>query len=76
MADGSLHIDRKELRNELHRVAGYPGISGILGCALEGDCAQNVRMAVYQAPDLPSVNRDAPVKVFGQARSLGPRTVG
>ncbi|MBM3684522.1 MAG: DUF4239 domain-containing protein [Actinobacteria bacterium] len=75
-ADGGLLIDRAQVRTELLRVSGYPGISGVLGCTLEGDCAQNVRMAVYRAPDLPSVNRDAPAKVFGQARGLGPRTGG
>ncbi len=75
-ADGTLFVDRNQIRTELLRVNGYPGISGIIGCTLEGDCAQNVRMAVYRAPDLPSVNRDAPAKVFGQARGLGPRSGG
>lgn len=67
---GELFIERRRLRTALLRTSGYPGLSGRLSCGEDGDCAQNVRIAIYQAPGWPTKSQDDPTKVFSQSLSL------
>ncbi len=46
-ADGSLRIDRADLRAALLATSEYQGLTGILTCDENGDCA-DPRIAVYQ----------------------------
>ena len=48
--DGSLFIDRQELRDALTATQGFPGIIGTLNCDEFGDCGAS-RIAVYQNDD-------------------------
>jgi branched-chain amino acid transport system substrate-binding protein len=40
--DGTLHIDRQALVDELHSVEGFEGLTGTLTCDEFGDCANPV----------------------------------
>jgi branched-chain amino acid transport system substrate-binding protein len=46
-ADGTLHISRGTLNEALHATRGLPGLTGILSCNQNGDCA-DPRFAVYE----------------------------
>ncbi|MQA26400.1 MAG: ABC transporter substrate-binding protein, partial [Micromonosporaceae bacterium] len=37
--DGTVHVDRKELMDEVYQVKGYEGLTGSLTCDKFGDCA-------------------------------------
>lgn len=67
---GELVIQRRSLRNALLRTSQYPGLSGILTCTENGDCAQNVRIAIYRAPGWPTDSQANATKVFSQSLSL------
>jgi branched-chain amino acid transport system substrate-binding protein len=45
--DGTLNIDRQELRDAVGATEGYQGITGTLTCDEFGDCA-NIRIQVFQ----------------------------
>jgi branched-chain amino acid transport system substrate-binding protein len=45
--DGTLHIDRQQLRDEVGATEGYEGLTGTLTCDEFGDCADPV-IQVYQ----------------------------
>lgn len=67
---GELYIDRRALRTALLRTSGYPGLSGVLTCHEDGDCAQDVRIGIYQAPGWPTRSQASADKVFSQSLSL------
>ena len=67
---GELVIERRNLRNALLRTSQYPGLSGLLTCNENGDCAQNVRIAIYRAPGWPTDSQANATKVFSQSLSL------
>ncbi len=46
-ADGALHVPRESLRNALYATKDFSGITGILTCNPNGDCA-NPSIGVYQ----------------------------
>jgi branched-chain amino acid transport system substrate-binding protein len=68
---GELLIERKRLRDALLRISGYPGISGVVTCAPSGDCADQVAIGVYRAPDWPAVVGPSAAPVFSQSLTLG-----
>ena len=68
---GELLIERKRLRDALLRTSGYPGISGTVSCSPSGDCADQVAIGVYRAPDWPAVVGSGAVPVFSQSLTLG-----
>lgn len=69
--DGSLTIPRTALKDALSATSDYQGITGTITCMPLGDCATNVTIAVYQAPDWPvdGGNPDS-MPVFSETRSL------
>lgn len=67
---GALVIDRERLRSALLDVDDYPGLSGTLTCTPTGDCAQGARIAIYEAPQWPSVVGPDARPVFSQVRTL------
>jgi branched-chain amino acid transport system substrate-binding protein len=67
---GELYIERRKLRTALLRTTNYPGLSGLLTCTEDGDCAQDVRIAIYEAPGWPTASQASPDKVFSQSLSL------
>ena len=36
--DGTLHVDRQALRDQLYSTTDYPGLTGLLTCDQDGDC--------------------------------------
>jgi branched-chain amino acid transport system substrate-binding protein len=46
-ADGSLTIDRQQLRDAIYATKDFKGITGTLSCSASGDCGAPV-IAVYQ----------------------------
>jgi branched-chain amino acid transport system substrate-binding protein len=51
--DGTLSIPRTALKDALLKTTGFKGVSGVLTCTPLGDCATDVTIAVYKAPDFP-----------------------
>ncbi|MGH2581585.1 MAG: branched-chain amino acid ABC transporter substrate-binding protein [Anaerolineales bacterium] len=47
-ADGSLHIPRQALRDQIMATSGFNGITGSLTCNSNGDCASGQALAVFQ----------------------------
>jgi branched-chain amino acid transport system substrate-binding protein len=47
-ADGTVHIPRQALRDNLYATSGYAGLTGTLACDANGDCATGEALAVYQ----------------------------
>lgn len=68
---GELLIERKRMRDALLRIAGYPGVSGVVSCSPSGDCADQVAIGVYRAPAWPAVVGSGATPVFSQSLTLG-----
>jgi branched-chain amino acid transport system substrate-binding protein len=68
---GELLIERKRMRDALLRIAGYPGVSGVVSCSPSGDCADQVAIGVYRAPAWPAVVGSGAPPVFSQSLTLG-----
>ena len=66
---GRLLIDRAALRRAMLDVEGYKGMSGILTCVPNGDCAQGARISVYRAPAWPQL-RPGARPVFSRSFTL------
>lgn len=47
-ADGTIHIPRQALRDALYAIAGFQGLTGVLNCDANGDCASNESLAIFQ----------------------------
>jgi len=47
-ADGTVHIPRQALRDALYGITGFAGLTGVLSCDANGDCATGEALAVYQ----------------------------
>lgn len=52
-SDGSLSIPRQALRDAIQSTTDFPGIVTNYTCSSTGDCAANVVIGVYKAPNLP-----------------------
>jgi branched-chain amino acid transport system substrate-binding protein len=50
-ADGTLHIGRQALRDALYATQDFPGITGVLTCDENGDCATGEALAVFQVSE-------------------------
>jgi branched-chain amino acid transport system substrate-binding protein len=46
-ADGTLHIPRQALRDWIHALDGYAGLTGNLACDENGDCATGEALGVF-----------------------------
>ncbi len=47
-ADGTVHIGRQALRDAIYATAGFSGLTGVLTCDANGDCATGEALAIYQ----------------------------
>jgi branched-chain amino acid transport system substrate-binding protein len=59
--DGALTIPREQLRAAIFEIHGYKGLSGVLTCTPDGDCAQASTIAVYEAPRWPVADANGDV---------------
>ncbi len=70
-SDGSLTIPRTALKDAIFATSGYQGITGTITCTPLGDCATDVTIAVYKAPDWPVEGGNPNAKpVFTETKSL------
>jgi branched-chain amino acid transport system substrate-binding protein len=69
--DGSLSIPRTALKDAIFATSGYQGLTGTITCTPLGDCATDVTIGVFQAPDWPveGGNPDS-TPVFSETKSL------
>ncbi len=67
--DGSISIPRTALKDQIFTTSGYEGITGTITCTPLGDCATDVKIAVYQAPNFPCCADNAQ-PVFSEIKSL------
>ena len=50
-ADGTMHVDRQALRDELDGTSGFAGVTGVLACDAFGDCgAQAISIVQHDDP--------------------------
>ena len=68
---GNLQIPRTALKDAVYSTSGYQGITGTITCTPLGDCATDVTIGVFQAPDWPveGGNPDAPA-IFSETKTL------
>ncbi|TAK12208.1 MAG: branched-chain amino acid ABC transporter substrate-binding protein [Anaerolineae bacterium] len=64
-SDGSLSIGRQALRDAFHSVVDFPGVTGLLTCGPEGDCASFEALAVFQITQR-ELNGNWPPPMFWQ----------
>ncbi|HEY3210021.1 MAG TPA: branched-chain amino acid ABC transporter substrate-binding protein [Actinomycetota bacterium] len=70
-SDGTLSIPRTALKDALLKTSGYKGLTGTLTCTPLGDCATDVTIAVYKAPDFPVEGGNPNSQpVFSETKSL------
>src|SRR5439155_24262384 len=50
---GTLSVPRTALKDAIFATSGYQGLTGTITCTPLGDCATEVTIAVYKAPDFP-----------------------
>ncbi len=60
--DGSLTIDRAALQEAAFSTSEYSGLTGTISCSELGECAAEVAIAVYRAPDVPLIGADLPAE--------------
>ncbi len=69
--DGSLRIPRTALKDAVLATSGYQGLTGTITCTPLGDCATDVTIAVFKAPDWPVEGGNPNAEpVFSQTLSL------
>jgi branched-chain amino acid transport system substrate-binding protein len=68
---GTLYIPRTALRDALQATSGYKGVTGTITCTPLGDCATEVTIGVYKAPDWPVEGGTGPGNaVFEETKTL------
>ena len=56
--DGTMYVDRQELRNELTATSGFSGVIGTLECDAFGDCgSQAISIVRHDDPSDPEVGK-------------------
>jgi branched-chain amino acid transport system substrate-binding protein len=68
--DGSLSIPRQALRDEVFGTSGYEGTIGTFTCTELGDCATDVAIGIYQAPEWPVEGGTGSDTVYSDIKSL------
>jgi len=68
---GNLQIPRTALKDAIFATSGYQGVTGTITCTPLGDCATDVTIGLFQAPDWPveGGNPDAQA-VFSETKTL------
>ena len=70
-SDGSLTIPRQALADALYATSGYEGITGVITCSPLGDCATEVTIGVFVAPNWPVDGGSGDGKpVFSETKTL------
>ncbi|HZD80114.1 MAG TPA: branched-chain amino acid ABC transporter substrate-binding protein [Actinomycetota bacterium] len=70
-SDGSLQIPRTALKDAVFATSGYQGMTGTITCVPLGDCATDVTIAVFKAPDWPVEGGNPDAKpVFTETKTL------
>ncbi len=67
--DGSLTISRTALKDAVYATSGYQGLTGTITCTPLGDCATDVIIGIFQAPDWPEISPKAQ-PVYTDTKSL------
>jgi branched-chain amino acid transport system substrate-binding protein len=67
--DGSLTVSRTALKDAVYATSGFDGLTGTITCTPLGDCATDVVIGIFQAPDWPEINSDS-TTVYGDVKSL------
>ena len=63
-ADGTVHIGRQALRDYMHTITGFPGLTGNLTCDANGDCATGEALGVFVLTDAEVTGGNWPPEVF------------
>jgi branched-chain amino acid transport system substrate-binding protein len=68
---GNLEIPRTALKDAIFATSGYQGVTGTITCTPLGDCATNVTIGIFQAPDWPVEGGNPNAKaVFSETKTL------
>jgi branched-chain amino acid transport system substrate-binding protein len=68
---GNLQIPRTALKDALFATSGYQGITGTITCTPLGDCATDVTIGIFEAPDWPVEGGNPNAEtVFSETKSL------
>jgi polar amino acid transport system substrate-binding protein len=65
-ADGSLSIGRQALRDAMYGTQDYQGLTGVLSCDENGDCATGEALAIFQLTEAEVVEGNWPPQAFWQ----------
>jgi len=69
--NGTLTISRTALKDAIFQTSGYQGMTGTITCTPLGDCATDVTIGVFQAPDWPVEGGNPDAKpVFSETKTL------
>jgi ABC-type transport system substrate-binding protein len=68
-ADGSLSIGRQALRDAMYGTQDYQGLTGVLSCDENGDCATGEALAIFQLTEAEVVEGAWPPQPFWQPGS-------
>jgi basic membrane protein A len=68
-ADGTLHLRRTALREALFNTRNYRGLTGVLTCDPNGDCAAREGLGIYQLTPAEVLQGHWPPPVFWSPRS-------
>jgi branched-chain amino acid transport system substrate-binding protein len=69
--NGTLTISRTALKDAIFQTNGYQGLTGTITCTPLGDCATDVTIGVFQAPDWPVEGGNPDAKpVFSETKTL------
>jgi branched-chain amino acid transport system substrate-binding protein len=68
---GNLTISRTALKDAIFATSDYQGVTGTITCTPLGDCATNVTIGIFQAPDWPVEGGNPNAKaVFSETKTL------
>jgi branched-chain amino acid transport system substrate-binding protein len=65
-ADGTLHIPRQALRDALYALESFQGLTGVLTCDENGDCATGEALAIFQLTEAEITGGNWPPAPFWQ----------
>jgi branched-chain amino acid transport system substrate-binding protein len=68
---GNLTIPRTALKDAIFQTSGYQGMTGTITCTPLGDCATDVTIGIFQAPDWPVEGGNPDAKaIFSETKTL------
>ncbi len=63
-ADGTVYIGRQALRDAMYAISGFPGLTGVLSCDANGDCATGEALGVFVLSEAEITGGNWPPAVF------------